>query len=145
MPARAQNVRKEKPTPHPVTLIRAAVLWCRASGVAVRLGIAGAGWGVHCVNQTKPKWERDPRSSGVNPLGAALLNYQPEAGETFAAAAECLFAPEYWIRAFEAGLNREEFVTAWSEASDRELRAAAYEAGIRYREELIRTRPAVVV
>ncbi len=139
MPASAHH---ETPTPHPVSLIRAAVLWCRASGIPVRLG----DWGVHCVSShARDRWERDPRASGVSVLGAALLNYQPEATELRAAAAECLFAPGAWIDAFESGLSHEEMPQAWATALDKRLRAAGYEAGCRYREEFIRIRPARAV
>ena len=53
-------------------------------------------------------------------LGAALLNYQPEATELRAAAAECLFAPGAWIDAFESGLSHEEMPAAWVTA-DRQV------------------------
>jgi hypothetical protein len=128
-------------TPHPVTLVRAAVLWCRASGISVRLGSRG----VICTSQhARTRWERDPDAHGVCPIGAALINYQPEATDPEEAAAECLFAPVAWVRVFEAALNHEDIPEEWAGASDRLLRAAAYEAGVRFREEFIRTRPAVV-
>lgn len=138
----ASSAQQHPETQHPVILLRAAVLWCRASNIPVRLGDHG----VHCVSQhAVDRWERDPRASGVSVLGAALLNYQPEATELRAAAAECLFAPGAWIDAFEAGLSHEEMPHAWETASDKRLRAAGYEAGVRYREEFIRIRPARAV
>lgn len=136
------HAHHESPTAHPVTLIRAAVVWCRASGIPVRLSSKGRG--VHCVSQQAPKWARDSRFSAVDPVGAAVLNYQPESIDPVEAAAECLFAPRWWIEAFEAGLNREDFAPTWAKASDRVHRAKAYEAGLRYRADFIRVPSEVV-
>lgn len=133
MPATAPT---ETPTPHPVSLIRAAIKWCRAKGIPVRP--ASNGWSVHCVSQQRPKWAMYPRASGVDPISAALLHYQPEAEDPYEAAVECLFAPLSWVLAFEAGLKREEMPDAWLSAADHRLRVAGYEAGLRYRDELFR-------
>lgn len=137
----AQSAKQERPMAHPVVLIRAAIVWAHASNIPVRLG--SSGWSVYCVSQQSPKWAMYPRASGVCPLGAAILHYQPEAEDPYEAAAECLHAPPWWILAFEAGLNREDFLTEWAAGPDRAHRAEAYEQGIRYRESFIRTRTPV--
>jgi len=134
MSAPANDTGFEKPNPHPVTLIETAVLWARASGIHVRIGSRG----VHCSSLATPRWTKDPQSRGIDPVGAALLHYQPEGDDPEEAAAECLFATVEYIRAFEVGLAHENFDDAWASAADKMLRMAAYEHGLRFREKFLR-------
>ncbi len=128
---------------HPVELIRSSVLWIRAAKIQVHLGKLG----VHCVSQHgRNPWAQEPGARFVDPLGSVLLHAQPPAADDpHDALAEALFAPVEWVRAFAAGLDLQEMPEEWITALDHRLRVSAYEQGIRYREELIRTRAAKVL
>lgn len=126
---------------HPVVILRAAVIWARAAGIRVRLG----SFGVICISaKAAIRWERDPVASGVCPLGAAILHAQPQATIFAAAAAEAICAPRAWLEGYQAGFDREDLPEVWAAPINRRLALAGFEAGSRYREEFIRTRPTVL-
>ena len=127
------------PAPHPVIVIRTAVAWARARGLRVRIGE----FGIRCASaHGAERWEPD-NAGAIDPVACAVLHAQPEATDPFAAAAEALAAPESWVRAFCAGLAREDFTATWAESVHRKLAAAGYEAGLRFRFEFHRGREGV--
>lgn len=122
-----------RPQPsHPITLIRAAVLWARAANIPVRLGR----WGVMTAFENGAiHWKRDPAARAVDPIGCAILHAQPEATEPYAAAAEALSAPAAWVHGLQQSLDHESPSTSWTESIQRRLYAAGYTAGVQYRVE----------
>lgn len=124
------------PKPHPILVLRAAVEWARARGIAVRLGVP---WGVQCVSSHDGyRWEMEPGARAVDPIGAAILERQPMATEPYAAAAEALSAPAAWIHGLQEALDDEEPSTSWGESVHRALYAAGREAGVLYRADFTR-------
>jgi len=60
---------------HPVLLIKAAIARAAARGITVELG---GPLGVRYVHGSRPRWVVDVREASVSPLGAVLLDLQPE-------------------------------------------------------------------
>lgn len=84
--------------------IRDAIAWARANRVFVAPSNA---FGVICVSQgSLAMWERDPRASGINPIGAAILRTQPQTDDVDDAAALAVGAPIAWLDGFCDGLAR---------------------------------------
>jgi hypothetical protein len=79
-----------------VTILREAIIWAQLEGYRIRLGTAG--YGVQCSSRHgNERWERDPREEGVDPLGAVILQHQPEATLPQYAAALALGGGGSWI------------------------------------------------
>lgn len=131
----AQQIRRSPA--HPITILRDAVLWCRASKIPVRLGDH---FGVIRMppRSGARRWERDPDFAGVNPIGAAILHAQPDATIQSVAAAEALHAPIVWVFGVQDALNQADAERRSPEPEQRALYAAGLEAGTRYREEFLR-------
>lgn len=125
------------PVPHPVAMMRAAVLWARAKGLRVGLWKRLDAFGVHCVSAHGDRWAPDPRDGVIDPIGAAILHAQPDTDDPIVAAYEALVATDTWIAGFVAGLYREDGDPAHASAADRRVYLAAYEQGLRYRSEIL--------
>ncbi len=118
-----------RPSPHPLTVIAESIRWARAAGHRIRFGA----FGVHCVSShAADRWEPDPRDSGIDPLGAAILHRQPMATDPYEAAAEALAAPIAWVRGFQEHLDGEAVSSTWGEPIHRTLYAAGREAAARF-------------
>lgn len=121
---------------HPVEIVRESVLNQRAAGVRVRIGTLG----VHCTSQEVPRWERDPRETGVSPLGAVLLEH-PEAPpcDPHEALAALFDAPLAFVDGMADGIDKAEPDKDCAENITIGRRyIGGWEIGYRYREEFLR-------
>lgn len=122
--------------PHPLTLIRDAVLAARADGYPV---IIGSGWGVVCTSSHGARrWEVDPRAAGVDPLGAVLVRHQPRATSHQAALAEALDVPAIYVTGLEDGIEQARPERTLPTSVARGLYAAGWATAALVREELLR-------
>lgn len=136
MPASANLVRRPA---HPITILRDAVLWCRASRIPVRLGEHFGVIRAPGHRGSSERWVRDPEFAGVNPIGAAILHAQPDATIQSVAAAEALAAPIVWVFGLQDAIEQADPERRSTDPEQRALYAAGFEAGTIYREQFIRT------
>lgn len=122
------------PKPHPLTVVRDAVLSAVASGIHVRIGELG----VACTSSHGAhRWARD-RDAAISPLGAVLLELQPEATEVYAALAEAFDVREAFVHGLEGGLDHEAPSQNWTSTINAGQFLAGYETGSLFREEFLR-------
>jgi hypothetical protein len=90
-------VLKATPTTSVLERIEEAIEWAMVNGLWIRL----SDYGIRCVSSLiDARWERDPMSRAVSPLGCAVLMHQPEkltAPEAAAAALDISLAMEAGI------------------------------------------------
>jgi hypothetical protein len=125
-------------SPHPATTVKAAVEWARGRGLRVRLVEE---FGVVAISQhADERWELDPRAEGVSPIGCCVLQEQPRCSDPDEAASLALDAPASYVTGLARGIAKGQPSAEWTEAVDRRLFMAGYEAGLFVRSWLMRPR-----
>jgi hypothetical protein len=120
-----------------MTILRDAAIWARGEGVPVRIGSLG----VHCTSSHgRERWQRDPRASGVDPLGAILLQHQPEPTEHHRALAALMEVHEAYVHGAEDALAGEPMSKSWGASISARMYVLGYQCGWLFREELLRGR-----
>jgi hypothetical protein len=114
-------------TPHALDAIKRAILWAREHRLPLRLTDS---FGVVCTSQhALAMWEPDPRARGISPLGACVLQVQPQTVDTDEAASLAVGAPVAWVEGFAAGCARLDASKAWTESVARAQYLAGFAAG----------------
>lgn len=132
MPATASDSTAPQ---HPVAMIREAALAQLAAGTRVRVGSLG----VHVTSAERPRWERDPRQSGVSPLGCVLLEVQPEEWDDSYEALAAVFETRVaYVEGLADGLEKAVPARELSEGVVARLYISGWEQGYRIREEFLR-------
>lgn len=103
-------VVKSPPTRPIINRLVEAIGWAMARGIPIRLSEHG----VRCVSSlVDVRWERDPASHGVNPIGAAVLMHQPAKTAMPDAGADALGVSIPYVEGLADGLAQCELSNAW--------------------------------
>jgi hypothetical protein len=118
-----------RPTSTILERIEEAIEWAVVNGIWIRC----SEYGVRCVSSlVDVRWEKDPMVRGCSPLGAAVLQHQPEKTTLPEAAADALDISLPYEAGLADGLALAPKSSAWSACAARTVResyAKAYEQG----------------
>lgn len=110
-------------------VIAEAVAWGAVEGIPLKLNNL-TGHGVVCMStHGRVRWERDRRQPGVDPIGLAVLKWQPQSTLLPEAAAEALDILIPHVEGLADGIACEPRSSAWDRSIVRHRYLAGLEAG----------------
>lgn len=123
-------------SPDPIHAIREACHWAALAGIPVGLG-DGFATVMNARVFGMPTWLRRDTTRAVDPLGAILLQLQPDIADPLLAVGSALGIGQPELAGIVAGLDHEQPSALWTGSNCRDLFLAGYETGTRLRTEIL--------